>query len=330
MLSSANWPKTINRANNIQVLIKRRWLSAEPSVIRQDDQKADIIGEFAQRNGPKAAKGLMLGLPGDRQPDRQELLAAAAKTTLVRFALTECLRVEKAMTDRIELSPNDWVREQTERILEQGTTDGVEMFDRPVVLITVTGAKSGKQRYALLMRVEKDGRYAMVASNGGASAHRRGTSTSRPTRRSRCRMVRTLSPLPRVSCKGLSESSGGDWRWTPTPVTPYIRRRRPGRSRSSCWNSRSNHLAAGGLSLGPQLGTPIRCPQIHPGGPRAICLRRCRGRRYRANFAVPCGGGCGTRRMSPRIFARTSSWAPTRRSRIALSTRTGPIPRPPR
>ena len=75
------------------------------------------------------------------------------------------------MTDRIELSPNDWVRQQTERILEQGTTDGVEMFDRPVVLMTVTGAKSRKQRYALLMRVEKDGRYAMVASNGGAPAH---------------------------------------------------------------------------------------------------------------------------------------------------------------
>ena len=89
MLSSANWPKTIDRANDVQVLIKRRWFDAEPTVIRQDDQKADIIGEFAQRNGPKAAKGLMLGLPGDRQPDRQELLAAVTKTTLVRFALGE-------------------------------------------------------------------------------------------------------------------------------------------------------------------------------------------------------------------------------------------------
>src|SRR3954468_395562 len=46
MLSSANWPKTINNATNIQVLIKCRWLHAEPTVIRQDDQKADIIGEF--------------------------------------------------------------------------------------------------------------------------------------------------------------------------------------------------------------------------------------------------------------------------------------------
>ncbi|WP_102419254.1 nitroreductase family deazaflavin-dependent oxidoreductase [Mycobacterium sp. 4858] len=75
------------------------------------------------------------------------------------------------MADEIELSPRDWVREQTEQILEQGTTDGVEILDRPVVLVTVTGAKSGKKRYVPMMRVENDGRYAMVASKGGAPAH---------------------------------------------------------------------------------------------------------------------------------------------------------------
>jgi deazaflavin-dependent oxidoreductase (nitroreductase family) len=81
------------------------------------------------------------------------------------------LSVEEAMTDPIELSPTGWVREQTERILEQGTTDAVEVLDRPIVLVTMTGAKSGRQRYVPLMRVEKDGRYAMVASKGGAPAH---------------------------------------------------------------------------------------------------------------------------------------------------------------
>jgi len=75
------------------------------------------------------------------------------------------------VTDNVELSPTDWVREQTERILKQGTTDGVEVLDRPIVLITTTGAKSGKQRYVPLMRVENDGRYAMVASKGGDPAH---------------------------------------------------------------------------------------------------------------------------------------------------------------
>jgi deazaflavin-dependent oxidoreductase (nitroreductase family) len=75
------------------------------------------------------------------------------------------------MTEHAELSPTDWVREQTERILEQGTTDGVEILDRPIVLFTTTGAKSGKKRYVPLMRVEENGRYAMVASKGGDPSH---------------------------------------------------------------------------------------------------------------------------------------------------------------
>ncbi|OBK16892.1 nitroreductase family deazaflavin-dependent oxidoreductase [Mycobacterium asiaticum] len=75
------------------------------------------------------------------------------------------------MADQIELSPTEWVRKQTEQILKQGTTDGVEIFDKPVVLVTMTGAKSGKQRYVPLMRVEKDGSYAIVASKGGAPEH---------------------------------------------------------------------------------------------------------------------------------------------------------------
>ncbi|MGV0593401.1 nitroreductase family deazaflavin-dependent oxidoreductase [Mycobacterium vulneris] len=75
------------------------------------------------------------------------------------------------MTEHGELSPTDWVREQTQRILEQGTTDGVEVLDRPIVLFTTTGAKSGKKRYVPLMRVEEKGRYAMVASKGGAPEH---------------------------------------------------------------------------------------------------------------------------------------------------------------
>ena len=86
--STATWPKGIGRARDVRLLIKRKWLNAAPTVVTHDDEKADILGEFARRNGPKAAKGLLLGLPGDHQPDQQELLAAAAKTTLVRFTFT--------------------------------------------------------------------------------------------------------------------------------------------------------------------------------------------------------------------------------------------------
>ena len=67
-----------------------------------------------------------------------------------------------------EISPEGWVREQTEKILSSGTTAGVQVMDRPIVLVTVRGAKSGKLRYTPVMRVEHDGSYAMFASKGGA------------------------------------------------------------------------------------------------------------------------------------------------------------------
>jgi deazaflavin-dependent oxidoreductase (nitroreductase family) len=70
-----------------------------------------------------------------------------------------------------ELSPVGWVRDQTERILASGTTDGVEISGRPVVLLTMRGARSGTLRKVPLMRVEHDGVYAIVASLGGAPKH---------------------------------------------------------------------------------------------------------------------------------------------------------------
>jgi F420H(2)-dependent quinone reductase len=41
----------------------------------------------------------------------------------------------------------------------------------PVVVLTSRGAKSGKLRKTPLMRIEHDGRYAVVASQGGAPTH---------------------------------------------------------------------------------------------------------------------------------------------------------------
>ncbi|HZG90977.1 MAG TPA: nitroreductase family deazaflavin-dependent oxidoreductase [Pseudonocardia sp.] len=70
-----------------------------------------------------------------------------------------------------ELSPTGWVRDQTEKILANGTTDGVTVKGRPVVLLTTRGVKSGKLRKVPLMRVEHEGVYAIVASLGGAPKH---------------------------------------------------------------------------------------------------------------------------------------------------------------
>ena len=64
-----------------------------------------------------------------------------------------------------------WARKQAERY---EATDGAEANDlrgRPVIVLTSVGAKTGKLRKTALMRVEHDGIYAVVASQGGAPRH---------------------------------------------------------------------------------------------------------------------------------------------------------------
>lgn len=73
--------------------------------------------------------------------------------------------------ETVELSPSDWVRDQTKKILETGTTDGVAINGWRIVLLTLRGAKTGKLRYTPVMRVEHNGSYAVVASKGGAPEH---------------------------------------------------------------------------------------------------------------------------------------------------------------
>jgi len=76
------------------------------------------------------------------------------------------------LTGEREICPVGWVRDQTEKILATGTTASVvHVSGRPIVLVTIRGAKSGTLRYTPLMRVEHDGRYALVASKGGAPQH---------------------------------------------------------------------------------------------------------------------------------------------------------------
>ncbi|MGL5852281.1 MAG: nitroreductase family deazaflavin-dependent oxidoreductase [Phycicoccus sp.] len=64
-------------------------------------------------------------------------------------------------------SPSTWVREQVEAIEAAGDTRAVSVLDRPVVLVTMRGARTGATRKVPVMRVEHDGVYAAVASKGG-------------------------------------------------------------------------------------------------------------------------------------------------------------------
>ena len=69
-----------------------------------------------------------------------------------------------------EPSPQKWVRDQVELYERTGGREGNTLRDTglPVVIFTTRGAKSGKVRKQPLMRVEHDGAYAMVGSQGGA------------------------------------------------------------------------------------------------------------------------------------------------------------------
>ena len=77
------------------------------------------------------------------------------------------------LSGEYEPSPEKWVRDQVEAYESSGGTRGNTLRDTglPVVIVTSVGAQSGKIRKAPLMRVEYGGRYALVASQGGAPKH---------------------------------------------------------------------------------------------------------------------------------------------------------------
>lgn len=79
-----------------------------------------------------------------------------------------------ALEGEYEPSPEQWVRDQVATYEASGGTEMTTLPGHPewpVVVITSQGAKSGKLRKNPVMRVEKDGVYAAVASKGGAPEH---------------------------------------------------------------------------------------------------------------------------------------------------------------
>lgn len=68
-------------------------------------------------------------------------------------------------------SSAEWVRKQVEEIESSGGTRGNEMRGMKVIVVTSMGHGSGKLRKNPVMRVEHGGKYAAVASKGGAPDH---------------------------------------------------------------------------------------------------------------------------------------------------------------
>jgi deazaflavin-dependent oxidoreductase (nitroreductase family) len=75
------------------------------------------------------------------------------------------------LTGEYAPSPSDWARKQAELFESTNGAEGNTLRGRPIILLLSRGAKTGKIRKTPLMRVEHDGEYAVVASQGGAPRH---------------------------------------------------------------------------------------------------------------------------------------------------------------
>ncbi len=89
---------------------------------------------------------------------------------------TPACRLPVVVTLQGEYEPSaaQWVRDQVETYERSGGTEANILrghSEWPIVVITSRGHKSGKLRKNPVMRVEKDGVYAAVASQGGAPEH---------------------------------------------------------------------------------------------------------------------------------------------------------------
>ncbi|MGH9139000.1 MAG: nitroreductase family deazaflavin-dependent oxidoreductase [Acidimicrobiales bacterium] len=69
--------------------------------------------------------------------------------------------------------PGAWTfsADQVQRYEESGGAEGAELQGTPVIVLWTRGRRSGNVRKSPLMRIEHDGRYAVVASKGGDPKH---------------------------------------------------------------------------------------------------------------------------------------------------------------
>ena len=75
------------------------------------------------------------------------------------------------LTGEYEPSTPGWARKQAERYEATNGEEANDLRGRPIIVLTSVGAKTGKLRKTPLMRVEHEGLYAVVASQGGAPKH---------------------------------------------------------------------------------------------------------------------------------------------------------------
>jgi deazaflavin-dependent oxidoreductase (nitroreductase family) len=93
--------------------------------------------------------------------------------TTYELAATRASRYDRRVSSQGEYEPSPWkfVADQVALYEATGGAEGGTLQDKPVVILSTRGRRSGKVRKTPLMRVEHNGTYAVVASMGGAPKH---------------------------------------------------------------------------------------------------------------------------------------------------------------
>jgi hypothetical protein len=84
-ISSTRWLVNVRCGEPVELWIRGQRHAAVATVYEARDEVAARLREMAERFGPKAARGLLLGLPRDRAPNDSELTRAAERTAVIRF-----------------------------------------------------------------------------------------------------------------------------------------------------------------------------------------------------------------------------------------------------
>jgi hypothetical protein len=85
--SSARWRANLRNGVAVTLLLKGRQVQAVPTVIEARDAVIVTLEEFIERLGLHAARRLPVGLPHDRVPTHQDLLAVPQSIAFIHFQI---------------------------------------------------------------------------------------------------------------------------------------------------------------------------------------------------------------------------------------------------
>ncbi|MEU3275424.1 hypothetical protein ABZ639_31625 [Saccharomonospora sp. NPDC006951] len=82
------WASNFRSPRTVRLTLAGRAVAAEAELVEDRERVADLLRDLIRGSGPKVIQDPFLGLPKDREPTREETLAAADKARITRFRLS--------------------------------------------------------------------------------------------------------------------------------------------------------------------------------------------------------------------------------------------------